>query len=76
MIWDLDASVKTLVNSEGIENFQSADCCYILSWIKRLIELPIQGGSLSSHVIILCGIQLRNSSVKHMNHVIDVYILK
>ena len=31
-----------------------------LSWIKRLIELLIQGGSLSSHVIVSCGIKLCN----------------
>ena len=31
-----------------------------LSWIKRFIELLIQGGSLSSHVIISCGIKLCN----------------
>ena len=32
-----------------------------LSWIKGLIELLIQDGSMSSHVITSCGIKLRNT---------------
>ena len=31
-----------------------------LSWTKRLIELLIQGGSLSSHAIVSCKIKLHN----------------
>ena len=33
---------------------------WFLSWIKCLFELSVQGGSLSSHVIISCGIKLYN----------------
>ena len=37
-------------------------CLYalFLSWIKCLIELLLQGGSLSSHGIVSCGITLCN----------------
>ena len=59
----LDASIEA--PRKFWRDLKFSDCCLLkhlyvsfLSWIRHLIDLLIQGGSLSSHVIILYGIKL------------------